>query len=554
MRLAIHAPRLGLSLPDQPFGKDVANRGLFTALARHGGFQQISFRTSERLPHKCLQEFFGVAPNAAQLDLAPLIHTDSAAQAGTLLRGQPYLSELAWERGYRHDHQAYSLVGIIHTLAPPKVRELIGEVLTAPVQPWDALICSSPDVRQCLDGLLDRWQSHLSQRFGGTRFPRPQLPLLPLGVDQANLLEQRADQRSRDFLRSHLRLSESDVLVLWLGRLSFFEKAYPQGMFIALQKAAQRSGRNLHFVMAGWFPGGDTDLSRYQESARRYAPNVPVHFLDGKNSDVVRCCWAAADIFLSLVDNAQETFGLAPVEAMAAGVPVVVSDWDGYRYTVTDGLEGFRIPTLAPARAQQGEELALQHDHGLVSYQDYVGSVAQHVAVDTEAAAAAIALLAEDPGLRQRMADAGRQTVRQRFDWPVVARMHHQLYAELAERRLVGQRNSAELIQHPLRADPFCDFALFSSTCLGPDTVLSLALSLRELEHRLNNLTSLDRRYEQLHAGRMDLKRLLVQLHSEGPSPLKLLLSSWPHEKHDELKLTLTWLAKLGCIHWSQPN
>ena len=39
---------------------------------------------------------------------------------------------------------------------------------------------------------------------------------------------------------------------------------------------------------------------------------------------------------------------------MAAGVPVVVSDWDGYRYTVNDGVEGFRVPTLSPAYAQQG--------------------------------------------------------------------------------------------------------------------------------------------------------------------------------------------------------
>ena len=120
---------------------------------------------------------------------------------------------------------------------------------------------------------------------------------------------------------------------------------------------------------------------------------------------------------------------------MAAGLPVVLSDWDGYRSTVTDGVEGFRIPTLAPAFAQQGEELALHHDHGLVSYQDYVGAVAQHVAVDTEAAAVAIARLVEDPALRQRMGDAGSYTVQQRFNWPVVARLHHQLYADLAERR-----------------------------------------------------------------------------------------------------------------------
>ena len=180
------------------------------------------------------------------------------------------------------------------------------------------------------------------------------------------LVEKRSDQRSRDFLRRHLRIDEQDVLVLWLGRLSFFEKSYPQSMFIALQKAMQSCGRRLHFVMAGWFPGGESDHSRYKEAAHFHAPNVPVHFLDGKNPEVVRCCWAAADLFLSLVDNPQETFGLAPVEAMAAGVPVVVSDWDGYRYTVSEGVEGFRIPTLAPANALQGEELALQHDHGLL--------------------------------------------------------------------------------------------------------------------------------------------------------------------------------------------
>ena len=52
-------------------------------------------------------------------------------------------------------------------------------------------------------------------------------------------------------------------------------------MFIALQKAAQRCRRRLHFVMAGWFPGGETDYSCYQEAARRYAPDVSVHFLDG---------------------------------------------------------------------------------------------------------------------------------------------------------------------------------------------------------------------------------------------------------------------------------
>ena len=103
--------------------------------------------------------------------------------------------------------------------------------------------------------------------------------------------------------------------------------------------------------------------------------------------------------------------------------------------------------------------MALNHDHGLTSYQDYVGSVAQHVAVDTEAAAAAVARLAEDLELRQRMGSAGRQTVQQRFNWPVVARLHHQLYTELADRRRSEEGSSDGELQHPLRSDPFQDFS-----------------------------------------------------------------------------------------------
>lgn len=553
MKLAIHAPTLGLSLPDQPFGKDVANQGLFTALARYGNFEELTFLSAENPPLQSLQKHYSSSNAGCTVRLSALTDTLPAVQAGTLLRGQPYLSELAWARGHRHSHHAYSLVGVIHTLAPPKVRELIGEVLIAPVQPWDALICTSPAVQTVLNSLLDRWQEHLLQRFGGQCSVRPQLPVLPLGVDQSHLLEQRSDQRARQFLRQRLNLAEEDCLVLWIGRLSFFEKAYPQGMFIALQKAAQRCSQRLQFVMAGWFPNGEDDHQRYREAAERYAPNVAVHFLDGRNLEVVRCCWAAADLFLSLVDNPQETFGLAPVEAMAAGVPVVVSDWDGYQFTVNHGAEGFRIPTLAPSAVRQGEQLALDHDFGLLSYQDYVGAVAQHVAVDTDSAAAAIARLADDAALRQRMGDAGKQAVRDRFDWPVIARLHRDLYGALAEKRQAGGAAAGSATLHPMRSDPFQDFAGFATSTLLPQTQLRLALPWPQLIKQVNQLAGLDRCYEQLHGTAPELGPLLERLQALQPCSCSTLLAVFPPERHDALLLTITWFAKLGCIQWSAP-
>jgi glycosyltransferase involved in cell wall biosynthesis len=60
-----------------------------------------------------------------------------------------------------------------------------------------------------------------------------------------------------------------------------------------------------------------------------------------------------------LSDNIQETFGIVPIEAMAAGLPVVVLDWDGYKNTVRDGIDGFRVPTLMSGAGSQTARAAL---------------------------------------------------------------------------------------------------------------------------------------------------------------------------------------------------
>jgi len=556
-QLTLYAPTLGLELPLQTFGKDVANRNLYLALAEHGGFDALTWLTAEELPPAALQRAFlpqGYGErDAPRLRASHLLDLFAPCESGVLLRGQPYLSELAWLRGAFRRPQAYSLVGLIHTLAPPTVREQIGAASMAPVQPWDALICTSPSVQRAVHSLFDQWEAYLQERLGASRCLRPHLPLIPLGVDLASMEAAAQEQQARQQLRQQLGVAEHELLVLWVGRLSYFEKAFPQPLFQALGRAAQQLGQRLHLAMAGWFPNGDHDQRLYAEAAQTYCPGVPVHVLDGRDQALLSRCWAAADVFVSLVDNPQETFGLSPVEAMAAGLPVLVSDWDGYRYTVRHGVDGFCIPTLGGAGGGIGDELAARHSLGLMSYQDYVGSVAQHTAVDVHAAAAALVQLAQNPELRRRMGEAGRQNVRERFDWPVVIKQYLQLFDDLQQRRQAAQADQPRQL-HTLRGNPFDDFAGFATVQLQPHTRLALAVPQHEALAALERLTTLDRVYEGCHATLAELQQLLALIGQHGSSSVEQLLAAAQPTRHQSLLMGLSWLAKLGLLSWSSPE
>ena len=112
----------------------------------------------------------------------------------------------------------------------------------------------------------------------------------------------------------------------------------------------------------------------------------------------------------------------------------MVSDWDGYRDTVRDGVDGFRIPTLMPP-TPYGIDLADRYALGIDDYDFYIGFTSQLIAVDTAATAKAYAALIGNPELRRRMGHAARSEARARFDWRVVVAQIQELWAELADRR-----------------------------------------------------------------------------------------------------------------------
>ncbi|MGZ3402724.1 MAG: glycosyltransferase family 4 protein [Phenylobacterium sp.] len=549
-RLAIFHPRGELALGQNFFGKDVANLELFQAMARHGGYERLDVLSVNATTDAALREALLNDPDAPiRIHAGSGLNMTAAREAGTLLRGQPDLQDLAWLRRISGSDRSFSLIGLVHTLAPPTIRVTISQALTAPVHPWDAVICTSPSVRDAVGEMFDQWGDYLGERTGGGSPPRPALPVIPLGVDAQRFADLADRPQARAKVRAQLGLAEEDVLVLWVGRLSFFEKAFPQAMFQAIQRAAKMSGVRLHFAMAGWFPGGERDRGLYEEAARRHAPDTPIHFLDGNDRQLVSELWAGADIFTSLVDNIQETFGITPVEAMAAGLPVVVSDWDGYRSTVRDGVDGMLIPTLGGPRSGFGANMVQRHLAGIASYQAYVGEVAQYTAVHVGRAADALAALASSPELRRKMGAAGRARVASTFDWPVVARQIHALADEMSGVRLASPDPVIRQRADPVRGDPFVAFAGFPSQVFAPDTPLKAAPGV-DGAHMRATIGGLDEAFANLRAPMEECARALDLLASGQAASSREVLAAFPVARRRMVEMGLAWMCKLGLIDW----
>jgi starch synthase len=388
--------------------------------------------------------------------------------AGTVYYPGPGIGEHAFHRAAAGGTGAWSLCGITHTTASAGAMDAIVGLLTAPVQPWDAVICTSTAVKNNVERLLQAQVDYLQARLGVSRLVLPQLPVIPLGIHTDDFAFTDEDKAAA---RASLDVDADTLVVLFMGRLSFHAKAHPLAMYQALEAAAQASGKSVVLIECGWH-ANDFIAKAYADAAALACPSVRVVTLDGRKAEDRHTAWAAADVFCSLADNIQETFGITPIEAMAAGLPVVVSDWDGYKDTVRDGVDGLRVPTTLP-QAGLGADLAYRHALEIDTYDMYCGHTSSLVSVDVTAAADAFSRLFNSAELRQQMGAAGRQRARELYDWRHIIPQYEALWAQLSEIRLAQGQNLPSLAHPwPARMDPFHAFASYPTHTLTPETML----------------------------------------------------------------------------------
>jgi len=528
---------------DMMVGRQSASGGLLKGFIRHGGAETLCGYVDGPATAREFHDFAEAAgvPAAKRRTYLPLQMPELGA-VGTLFRPGPALGPPAWARR-QFDARAFSLTGITHTVSDTLALDALGELLIAPLEPWDALVCTSESVKAVVGHVLADWAAYLEARFG-SRPPLPRLPIIPLGVD-ADAVAQRAENpETRADLRQRMSIDDEDVALLYAGRLDHVEKANPIPMLLAAERAAKATPTKLHLIQAGQAATPEL-ATAYKTAATTLAPSVSHHFVDGAMTELYEGVWAAADVFISLSDNIQESFGLTPIEAMAAGLPCVVSDWDGYRESVIDGETGFTVATAVPPPGA-GRELAYYYGSGFAGHAAFAGAASQSTAVDVGAAAEALGKLIADADLRARMGAAGRAHAQSVYDWRHVVQAHQALWAELADVRATGTSSAAAT--WPLRPDPFEAFkahpthhiAGAAEIAANPDVGPEAVKALRGAELAA-----------PVGAMLMDAKAaaaLYARIAEASPVTVATLAAGMDTADQVPLHLTLGWLAKMGFV------
>jgi glycosyltransferase involved in cell wall biosynthesis len=191
-------------------------------------------------------------------------------------------------------------------------------------------------------------------------------------------------------LRGRLGLSQNSMVTLFLGRISA-----KKGLDLAVRAFADVASThsNAHFVIAG--PDENGCGKRAQQLAHQLGLQDQAHFIGMVTGEDRLSALVDADLFI--LTSHSENFGMAAAEALAAGLPVLLSDQVGIARQVAQAEAGAIVP------------------------------------LDVSHIAHTWSALLENPGRLKAMGERGRKLVQQEYDADAVARKMLDVYRQVIQ-------------------------------------------------------------------------------------------------------------------------
>ena len=524
-------------------GRQVAGNSFLKAVVKYTKDSELYVYSINQAQAEDFTRFVrseGIDKNIKFIDFE---NTAALSQPGLLFYPGPDISIQSKNRSFFKD-SSWSICGITHTTSSARVMEGIQSLVASPIQEWDAVICTSKSVHSNVLKIIAAEEENIKKRHKASCFIRPQLPIIPLGIHTS---EFDFKTNYRENARELLGIQNDEITILYVGRLSFHAKANPFPMYKALENVANRSTQKIVLIECGFY-GNESIKDAFTEAFQNLAPNIRIIRVDGTNNELRLKSFAAAHIFCSLSDNIQETFGITPIEAMASGLPVVVSDWDGYRESVRHGIDGFCIPTLMPPSGY-GFDLARRYAFQIDNYDEYIGYTSNFISVDIESASEAFLKLISNKKLREELGSNAKKRAIENFEWKKIMVRYHDIWDHLKLIRAKAVDNYNDYTW-AAKLDPFDAFSSYPSQIISDKSIIKLiaksaSKALQEFIH-IKNLSIIN--YANYVIPDEDfVKELFISIEVKDKS-VDTLKVKFNHLNNIYFLRSLIWLSKYNLV------
>jgi glycosyltransferase involved in cell wall biosynthesis len=374
--------------------------------------------------------------------------------------------------------QIFPITSVTHSLSYARYGLDFLKHLSPCVTPRDVVVATSRTAADVVRGFY----GSLRQGYGlsPAAFPEPSVEIIPLGVDLGQHAWPTESRRSE--ARERLGFGPETVFLV-LARLCQSSKMDFPPVLRAFHRLSQGGFPvgGVRLVLAGWNEEADWGRRTLMDLATNIG--LPLTVVERPSEALKNDLYAASDVFLSPSDNLQESFGLTLLEAQAMGLPVIASDFDGYRDLVEHGRTGLLLPTTGPSLTDAVDLLAPM---GFDNHTQLL--LAQRLAVDVAAMAGAIELMATDAVRRRDMGLAARRKA-EGYAWEEIAGRHVELWERLWEREV--PENPAS--RHPVAVPYARIFKSYPTDLAGAGVTVTAS--------RLGDAIYRGRDYPVVHAG-----------------------------------------------------
>ena len=354
----------------------------------------------------------------------------------------------------------------------------------------DAILCPSESIKTTIE--------KAETAFLDTQH-KPTLYAAPHGID-SRLFKPRTSTVSE--LRQKHSIPAGKTVLSLISRINPYTKMDVTPFIFQMKKALERH-ESLHVLIVGEVQNqGYFKQLEYFVSANKLEDKV--QFITQVAHETIHDYYQLSDIYVSLTDNISESFGLTVIEAMACGVPVIISDCAGYQsINIQHGEDGFIVPTIS---AEMDLDLLLNTG----STAGYGDASIQSVACDYDVLHGAIDSLVSNPELRQRCGQKARKKVETQFSIPKMVETYIEVFNDVYGKQEEATITFPEL---PVR-DVSGLFTHGVSRLLKPDDVLEITPYGKAIIQNKEPFLAFEKHLEQYHLISALLTRLFQQPHS----------------------------------------